>query len=46
MKQNGFEFANESKSLNDIIEEVKKASMPTAKKVETLVKLGLSKADV
>lgn len=23
MKQNGFEFANESKSLNDVIDEVK-----------------------
>lgn len=46
MKQNGFEFANESKSLNQVIDEVKKSSMPTGKKVETLVKLGLSKADV
>ena len=46
MKQNGFEFANESKSLSEVLEEVKKASMPTATKVDTLVKLGLSKADV
>lgn len=46
MVQNGFTFAKENKSLNESLNDVKNTNLPRAKKVEMLVKLGLSKQDI